>query len=103
LKGRAIAQAVSCRLPTVAARFQSQVTSYGTCGGQSGTGAGFLQVLQFPQPVLIPPNSTYSRAGTIGQSMAYVQCGPLMNKPPPPPPVRIKKKYIALKARITAS
>jgi hypothetical protein len=39
---RAIAQTVSRRLPTAAARVQSQVRSCGTCGGQSDTGAGFL-------------------------------------------------------------
>jgi hypothetical protein len=46
--GRAIAEAVSRWLPTVAARVQSQVWSSGICGGQSGIGAGFLRVLRFP-------------------------------------------------------
>jgi hypothetical protein len=36
----AIAQAVSLRLPTAAARVRSQVKSCGVCGVQSGTGAG---------------------------------------------------------------
>jgi hypothetical protein len=39
LLGHAIAQAVSRWLPTAVARVRSQVRS---CGGQSGTGAGFL-------------------------------------------------------------
>jgi hypothetical protein len=68
--GRAIAQAVSLRLPTVAARVRSQVRSCGTCGGQSGTGARFLEVLRFPPPILIPPTtphpSSIVRGGTIG-------------------------------------
>jgi hypothetical protein len=55
--GRAIAQAVSRWLPTAAARVRSQVRSCGIWGGQSGTGAGFLRVLQFPLPILIPPTA----------------------------------------------
>jgi hypothetical protein len=55
--GRAIAQAVSRWFPTAAARVQSQVRSCGICGGQSVTGAGFLRVLRFPLPILIPPTA----------------------------------------------
>jgi hypothetical protein len=40
--GRAIAQAVSRRVPTAATRVLIQIRSFGICGGQSGTGAGFL-------------------------------------------------------------
>jgi hypothetical protein len=67
--GRAIAEAVSRWLPTAAARVQSRVWPSGICGGQSGSGAGFLRVLRFPLP-FIPPNSPSSQssgAGTIGQ------------------------------------
>jgi hypothetical protein len=53
LSGRAIAQVVSRWLPTAAARIRSQVRSCGICGGQIGTGAGFLRVL----PILIPPTA----------------------------------------------
>jgi hypothetical protein len=38
---RAVAQAASRRLPTDDAKVRSQVRSYGICGGQSDTGAGF--------------------------------------------------------------
>jgi hypothetical protein len=68
LLGRAIAQAVSRWLPTAAARVRSQV---------SGTRAGFLRVLRFPLPILIPPTAPYhhrsSGAGTIGQQWPTYQ------------------------------
>jgi hypothetical protein len=48
----AVAQAVSRRLPTAAAR----VRSCGICGGQSGTVVGLLRVLRFPLPS-IPPSA----------------------------------------------
>jgi hypothetical protein len=57
---RAIAQAVSRRLPTAAARVRAQVRSCGICGGQSGTEAGFLRVLRFPLPILIPSTAPHS-------------------------------------------
>jgi hypothetical protein len=57
--GRAIAQAVSRRHPTAAARVRAHVRSCGICG-QCGTGAGFLRVLRFPLPILIPPTAPHS-------------------------------------------
>jgi hypothetical protein len=57
--GRAIAQAVSRWLPIAAARLRSQVKSRGICSGQSGAGVGFLRVLRFPQPILIPPTAPH--------------------------------------------
>jgi hypothetical protein len=58
--GRAIAQAVSRRLPTAAARVRDQVRLCGICGGQSGTGAGFLRVLRF-----LPANSDSTDCSTF--------------------------------------
>jgi hypothetical protein len=43
--------------PTAAARVRTQVRSYRICGGQSDKATGVLQVLQFPLPIIIPPNS----------------------------------------------
>jgi hypothetical protein len=48
---RAVAQAVSSWLPTAAARVRVP-EACGVCGGQSGTGAGFLRVLQVPLPII---------------------------------------------------
>jgi hypothetical protein len=102
--GRAIAQAVSNRLPTTAALVRAHVKSCGICGGKCGTRADFLRVLRFPLPILIsqaaPHSSSYiirdwfplpilisqmlhihrhtrisSGAGTIGQLMADVPSG----------------------------
>jgi hypothetical protein len=53
--GCAIAQAASRWLPTAVARVRARVRSCGICGGQNGTGAGFVRVLRFPLPIFIPP------------------------------------------------
>jgi hypothetical protein len=58
--GHIIAQAVRYRPPTAAARVRSQVKLHGLYSGQNGTGAGFLRVLRFPLPLLIPPNAACS-------------------------------------------
>jgi hypothetical protein len=55
-----MAQAVSRRLPTAAAWVRAQVRLCGICGGQSGTGAGFLRVLRFPLPILIPSTAPHT-------------------------------------------
>jgi transposase len=52
-----VAQAVSRRLHTTAARVRAQVTSCEICSGKSSTGAAFLRVLWFPLPILIPPTA----------------------------------------------
>jgi hypothetical protein len=94
--GRAIAQAVSNRLPTGASRVRAQVRSCGICGGQSGTVVGFPGALPFPLPIIIPPTAHYhlsSRTRTIGQLVAEVPSGlshPTQNS---------KKKYVTLTRR----
>jgi hypothetical protein len=84
-------KAVSCRLPTAAALVRAQVRSCGICGGQSGTGAGFLLLLRFPLPILIPPTALHqylpSGAGTIGQLVADTPSGLSLT----PPQETIKK------------
>jgi hypothetical protein len=54
--GRAVAQAVSRWLPTAATGVHVEA-GCGACGGQSGTGAGFLRVLRFPLLIIISPIS----------------------------------------------
>jgi hypothetical protein len=51
--GCAIAQAVRRWLPTAAARVRVRAAC-GVCGGQRGTGAGFLRVRRFPLPIIQP-------------------------------------------------
>jgi hypothetical protein len=63
--GCTIAQAVSCWLPTSVAWVRSRVWSSWICGGQSGSGAGFLRVLQFPLPIFIPPITPQSPSPII--------------------------------------
>jgi hypothetical protein len=78
--GRAIAQAVSRRLPTAAAEVQTRVARVGTWDfvmDKSGAGAGFFRELRFPLPMYIPSCSPQSsslspEAGTIGQE--WPQC-----------------------------
>jgi hypothetical protein len=75
----AIAQAVSRWLPTSAAQVRAQVRTCGICGGPSGTVPGFLRVLRFPLPILIPPTAPHSssiiQGCTIGQLVADVPSG----------------------------
>jgi hypothetical protein len=77
-KAWTLAQAVSRRLPTAAARVQTRVWSCGILWlDKSGAGAGFLRELRFPLPVYIPSVSPQSsslspEAGTIGQE--WPQC-----------------------------
>jgi hypothetical protein len=81
---------VSRRLPTTAVRVGAQVRSCGICGGQSCTGAGFLQVLQFPLPIIIPLSDPHSWSITQGWYNRPVSCRPTkctQSHPTPKKPV----------------
>jgi hypothetical protein len=67
--GRAIAQPVSRRLPTAAARVRPQVRSCGICGGRSGAGACVLRVIPFPLPILIPQTTPHSQSSSSSSSI----------------------------------
>jgi hypothetical protein len=61
----------------VATRVQSYFKSCGIRGWWCGSGAGFLWVLRFPLPILVPS----SRAGTISQLVADVPSGLSLTPP----------------------
>jgi hypothetical protein len=74
--GLAITQAVSRRLLIDAARVRAQIRSCGICGAQSDAGTGFLRLLRFPLPIIIPPTASHSSSSsTIGQTMADIPSG----------------------------
>jgi hypothetical protein len=87
VEGRAIAQALSRRLHTAATHVRAQVGSFGICGGQSDTAAGFFSeyfgfTCQFSFHRLFhTEHHLSSRAGTIGQLVADVPSG-LSHTPP---------------------
>jgi hypothetical protein len=86
---RDIAQALSRRLPTTAARVRAPVRSCGICGGQTGTGVGFLRVLRFPLPIRIPPIAPQWPSSIIrrlynGRSTKWTQSCPMRIRKPLP-------------------
>jgi hypothetical protein len=84
--GRAVAQVVSRCLPTAAALVRVRAEC-GVCGGQSGTGAGFLRILRFHLPIILPisPSSYLPGADTIGLMVAALPSGPNWNPLPTMP------------------
>jgi hypothetical protein len=94
--GRAIAQAVSRRLPTAAARVRSQVTSSGICGGKMALGQVSPEYFGFPCQFsfhwLLDTHHHHLlpyRAGTISQMAADVPSGLILTLPQE---IRIKEK-----------
>jgi hypothetical protein len=85
-EGRAIAEAISRRLPTAVARFRAWGVTSGICGGQIGVEAGFLLLLWFPLPKsFIPPTSLSSQssgAGTIDQEWPQCRVDPVWTPTP---------------------
>jgi hypothetical protein len=84
-RGRAIAQAVSRRLPIAAARVRSQVKSCGICGGQRGLVQGFSEYFGFPCQFsfhrLLHTHHIPSGAGTVVQLVADVPSDSVSPKP----------------------
>jgi hypothetical protein len=79
--------------PPLRSGVRDRVCHVGFCGGQSGSGVGFLRVFRFPLPIFIPPIAPQSSSSiigvcTIGQVAAVprtnrylgTQCRPTNNK-----------------------
>jgi hypothetical protein len=58
--GHILTEAVCHWLPTITAKVQSQLRSWGICSRQNSTVACFLQVLPFPFPFLNLPTAQHS-------------------------------------------
>jgi hypothetical protein len=98
--GRVIAQAVSRRIPTAAARVRAQVRSYGICGGQSGHvfSKYFGFPCQFSFHRLLHTSSIirgwYNRP-ISGRHTKWTQSHPIRRNPPPP-----KKKTLFVTGQV---
>jgi hypothetical protein len=80
LRGRTIAQEVSRRLPSAAARFRAQVRSCGICGGRSGTGGKFSPNTSVPLPIFILSTAPHSLLH-LAKLWADVPNGPSLTPP----------------------
>jgi hypothetical protein len=76
---------VSSWLPPTMAQVRSQVMTYRTYCGKCGSGAGFLRVLGFPVPILVPRTAPHSSSSIIqgwydrpnsGQHIEWTQSHP---------------------------
>jgi hypothetical protein len=63
--GRTRVQTDSRRHPTATVRVPGQVRLCGICGVQRGVGAGFLRLLRFTLPILIPLTAPHSLSSII--------------------------------------
>jgi hypothetical protein len=86
-----IAQAVSRRLPTTAARVPAQVRSCGICGGQSGTRAALLRVLRFPLPIIITSTAPHSSSIIRGWYNTPISCRRTKRMQSHPTPKKLNK------------
>jgi hypothetical protein len=91
---RAIALAVSRRIPTAAARVRAQVKSCGISGGQSDIGAGILRVLPIPLPILIPPTVPHASSSIIRGLHNRPVSGRRTEWTVSPHPKKLKKKKL---------
>jgi hypothetical protein len=101
VRGRA--QAVSRRPPIAEARVRALVRSCWICGEQSGTEAGFLQILRFPMSILIPPTAPHASSiiwGWYNRSISGRRTKWTQSHPTPPHENKKKKRKTGLELHV---